>query len=296
MLNQNSDTITFRSANPLRILNRGPEYFRNQLCRGPPALSAVEQLEADKVKYVKSSKLVGARQEPVRPGRPVYRSPRKPAGAGGSCRAETTAPNLEVLRTLIRGCDLPSPTKKGPYPCGQSVGTGLEHQQGSNNLEAGASVQVYRGVVRRVDVRPSVCRRFRRWPTLSPAKLQLSPMEDCPELTPQTKVPVYRSDSELLDQNCQAQAELEKFFNYCGLEPEDLDSPVMEQLAQPSSDNLSLKLQSVSACSSQHSNTAGEWSGKAISKGVSIIERNARIIKWLYNCREARGMQVQLPV
>ncbi|GCC18245.1 hypothetical protein chiPu_0022069 [Chiloscyllium punctatum] len=271
MLNQNSDTGTFRSANPLRILNRGPEYFRKQLWRGPPSLSAVERLEADKVKYVKSSQLMGARQEPARPGKPVCHSPRKP---GGSCRAERAA--------LSRGCDLPSPTRKGPYPCGQAENSGLVHQQGSNdperggnNLLPGTSVPVYRGVVRRVDVRPSVCRRLRKWPASSPAKSQLSP---------------YRSDSsQLSDQSCRAQAELERFFNHCGLEPEELQSPAIEQLAQSSSDILSLKLQSVSTCSSQRSNTAGVQSGKAITKGVSIIERNARIIKWLYNCREARG-------
>ncbi|XP_078393681.1 protein FAM110A-like [Cetorhinus maximus] len=311
MLNENCDPVTFCSGNPLRILNRGPEYFRKRVWRGPPTLSAVERLEADKVKYVKSQQLVGARQEPVRPGKPVpcptvthnHVSPRNPAGAGGGCRAERENPNLEILSKLIRGCDIPSPAGKGPCSQGKAVGSRAGYQQsssdperGSNDLKPGASVLAHRGVVRRVDVRPSVCRRFRKWPAPSPAQAQLSPRKGCSELTLRTKSSPHRSELELSDQRCQAQAELERFFNYCGLEPEDLESAAMEQLAKSSSDILSLKLQSVSACSSQHSNTAGERTGKAISYGISIIERNARIIKWLYSCREARNMQSELPV
>ncbi|KAK9403282.1 hypothetical protein NXF25_008109 [Crotalus adamanteus] len=59
--------ITFTSAVPLRILNKGPDYFRRQTEPNPKRLSAVERLEADKAKYVKSQEVINAKQEPVKP-------------------------------------------------------------------------------------------------------------------------------------------------------------------------------------------------------------------------------------
>ena len=51
---------TFTSAVPLRILNKGPDYFRRQAEPNPKRLSAVERLEADKAKYVKSQEVINA--------------------------------------------------------------------------------------------------------------------------------------------------------------------------------------------------------------------------------------------
>lgn len=55
------------SPSPLRLLNKGPDYLRRQIDGGGHGrtVSAVERLEADKAKYVKSQQVINTRQEPV---------------------------------------------------------------------------------------------------------------------------------------------------------------------------------------------------------------------------------------
>ncbi|TKS76997.1 Protein FAM110B [Collichthys lucidus] len=58
---------------PFRILNKGPGYFRPPAEPGARKLSAVERLEADKAKYVKSQQVALTRQAPIKP--PIIRKP-----------------------------------------------------------------------------------------------------------------------------------------------------------------------------------------------------------------------------
>ncbi|XP_028836787.1 protein FAM110A [Denticeps clupeoides] len=55
------------SPSPLRLLNKGPDYLRRQMDGGNRgrSVSAVERLEADKAKYVKSQQVINTKQEPV---------------------------------------------------------------------------------------------------------------------------------------------------------------------------------------------------------------------------------------
>ncbi|KAM8870712.1 protein FAM110C isoform 1-T6 [Spinachia spinachia] len=55
------------SPSPLRLLNKGPDYLRRQIDAGGHgrSTSAVERLEADKAKYVKSQQVINTKQEPV---------------------------------------------------------------------------------------------------------------------------------------------------------------------------------------------------------------------------------------
>ncbi|KAM9798651.1 protein FAM110C [Neosynchiropus ocellatus] len=55
------------SPSPLRLLNKGPEYLRRQIDGGGHgrSISAVERLEADKAKYVKSQQVINTKQEPI---------------------------------------------------------------------------------------------------------------------------------------------------------------------------------------------------------------------------------------
>lgn len=98
------------------------------------------------------------------------------------------------------------------------------------------------------------------------------------------------------DRYSRAGTELERFFNLCGLEPADL-----QEMAGSSSDIVSLaRFRSVSAPGSEcgGSKRGGEdedeeeeEAGKAADRipyGVSVIERNARVIKWLYGLRQAK--------
>ncbi|XP_073675683.1 protein FAM110A [Garra rufa] len=98
-----------------------------------------------------------------------------------------------------------------------------------------------------------------------------------------------RSKSDVSDCFSRAGAELERFFNYCGLDPSDI-----EELARPGSDIVSVsRLRSASAPASERSAEAEDEEEEAAKDerpayGVSVIERNARVIKWLYGMRQAK--------
>ncbi|XP_016427977.1 protein FAM110A-like isoform X2 [Sinocyclocheilus rhinocerous] len=158
-------------------------------------------------------------------------------------------------------------------------------------------------------------------PTSPPLPLSIKPITEplsCPSLTPLTpnsiaslkndfqsppspaitrhsstssrkRPSLTRSKSDVSDCFSRAGAELERFFNYCGLDPSDL-----EELARPRSDIVSVsRLRSASAPASERL-AEGEDEEEAAAKderpvyGVSVIERNARVIKWLYGMRQAK--------
>ncbi|XP_070695962.1 protein FAM110A [Pempheris klunzingeri] len=127
------------------------------------------------------------------------------------------------------------------------------------------------------------------FPPPSPAitRLSSSSSRKRPSLT--------RSKSDMSDRYSRAGTELERFFNLCGLDPADL-----QDLAGSSSDIVSLaRFRSVSAPGSECAGSGREdeddeeeeVAGKAAGRvpyGVSVIERNARVIKWLYGLRQAK--------
>ncbi|KAK5924274.1 hypothetical protein CgunFtcFv8_001160 [Champsocephalus gunnari] len=95
-----------------------------------------------------------------------------------------------------------------------------------------------------------------------------------------------RSKSDLSDR-----CSMERFFNLCGVDPSDL------QLAGSCSDIASLaRFRSVSAPGSEctgeeEEEVEEEEAGNAAARvpyGVSVIEKNARVIKWLYGLRQAK--------
>lgn len=124
------------------------------------------------------------------------------------------------------------------------------------------------------------------FPPPSPAitRLSSSSSRKRPSLT--------RSKSDMSDRCSRAGTELERFFNLCGLDPADL-----QDLTGSSSDIVSLaRFRSVSAPGSECAGSGredeeDEDAGKVAERvpyGVSVIERNARVIKWLYGLRQAK--------
>ncbi|XP_068454409.1 protein FAM110A [Clinocottus analis] len=123
------------------------------------------------------------------------------------------------------------------------------------------------------------------FPPLSPAitRLSSSSSRKRPSLT--------RSKSDMSDRCSRAGTELERFFNLCGLDPADL------QFTGSSSDIVSMaRFRSVSAPGSECAGSGKEDEGEEededaaerVPYGVSVIERNARVIKWLYGLRQAK--------
>ena len=384
----------FASAMPFRILNKGPEYFRRAPEPGARKLSAVERLEADKAKYVKSQQVASTKQEPVKPpiirkpllspgmllqcrvhSPPARKVPRRPADPGGFGGARKGSPlNLEILNNLINVYDGPpaSAAKNKPpavsSSCSSSSSSPLNEQNrrpppvparaakpGAFGSPAGGSPNTV--TVRRVDVRPQAeARTPRRTPLQpraparqvaqpqapppppQPAPAQPSAPPPVPPL-PQPALPaspsplllrsplppaspaftrlsstssrgsprdgpgagrrhpsLHRSKSDLSDRYSRATADLERFFNYCGLDPTEAEGLGVERFARASSDIVSVsKLRSVSTPSSecagpsQHSDEPPP--AQRAPYGISVIERNARVIKWLYGIRQARDAQ-----
>lgn len=439
--------VPFTSAMPFRILNKGPDYFRRQAEPGSHKLSAVERLEADKAKYVKSQQVALTRQAPIKP--PIIRKPLVPPGVilqgqintpparkvprcpadvengggrEGPGRARGPALNLDILNNLINDvCVGPmqssqsssstSPSSSSPSSGAKSIGSSLsaEHERSNrllnnlkplnqgtmnssstssgtssplNNLRTPTAENTRRpppvparapriGVpvpysspnsvtVRRVDVRPQAeirkPQRAQMRPQLRPrqtAQGQVAHPQVPPSPSPQNQNPphpelsspspnlppppaylppspmlvragmippaspaftrisnasskgsarkqpsLHRSKSDLSDRYSRATADLERFFNYCGLDPEEVEGMGgVERFTRANSDIVSVsKLRSVSTPSSEADRAeddGGDDEGPAAANervpyGISIIERNARVIKWLYGIRQAR--------
>ncbi|XP_074499335.1 protein FAM110A [Sebastes fasciatus] len=446
--------VPFTSAMPFRILHKGPDYFRRQAEPGARKLSAVERLEADKAKYVKSQQVALTRQAPIKA--PIIRKPLVPSGMMlqyqistpparkvPRCPADVEnrgvrdgpggrrgpALNLDILNNLINDvCDGPmpcsqsssstSPSSSSPSSGAKSIGSSLSAEQErsnrllnnlkplnhgtinssstssctssplNNNLRAPAAEPARRpppvparvpriGVpapysspnsvtVRRVDVRPQAeIRKPQRTllqPQLRPrqtaqgqvAHPQVPPppppttSQNQPQpITPSQTLPstpvylppspmmiracmippaspaftrisnasskgsarkhpaLHRSKSDLSDRYSRATADLERFFNYCGLDPGEVEGMGgVERFTRANSDIVSVsKLRSVSTPSSDcgdealwaRENGEDEEDGpvranERVPYGISVIERNARVIKWLYGIRQARDV------
>lgn len=425
----------FTSAMPFRILHKGPEYFRRQVEPGARKLSAVERLEADKAKYVKSQQVALNRQAPVKA--PIIRKPLVPPGLMLQCQISTPparkvprcpvdenmgregprrgpALNLDILNNLINDvCDGPlacsqsssstSPSSSSPSSGAKSIGSSVENEgRLLNNLKpinhptttssttssctssplstlqtteqnrrpppvparaprilVPASYNCPNPVtVRRVDVRPHTdIRKPQRAPLQPLLRARQTAQGQVPHpqipppppptqtlnksLTPALPSPpayppqspllaragmippaspaftrlsnasskgsgrkhptLHRSKSDLSDRFSRATADLERFFNYCGLDPEEVEGMGgVECFTRANSDIVSVsKLRSVSTPSSEcgedcRREDCGEdeegpsRANDRVPYGISVIERNARVIKWLYGIRQAR--------
>nr|XP_046251706.1 protein FAM110A [Scatophagus argus]XP_046251707.1 protein FAM110A [Scatophagus argus]XP_046251708.1 protein FAM110A [Scatophagus argus] len=124
------------------------------------------------------------------------------------------------------------------------------------------------------------------FPPSSPAitRLSSSSSRKRPSLT--------RSKSDMSDRCSRAGTELERFFNLCGLDPADL-----QEWTGSSSDIVSMaRFRSVSAPGSECAGSGREDedadeevdAAPRAPYGISVIERNARVIKWLYGIRHAK--------
>ncbi|KAM6989360.1 protein FAM110B [Tautogolabrus adspersus] len=447
----------FSSAVPLRILNKGPDYFRRQVEPNPKRLSAVERLEADKAKYVKSQEVINAKQEPIKP--PVLAKPpaghpllKRGSGIGGgghgggipfkasnnNAKSDTCASsgskrenlNLEILKNLLN-----SSSSSGAGPEGRGGGaksavlmrssggiarswtplgmpltyrstmtlneqppdsapspstshslrsfshslkvppinsTGRRSPQQGGNLNLSRRVLDERGreggviersrsplpplltshsssdLLRLCNGKPLRTARSSSSsapplppkpnpaslppPALSlslpPQRPTLSPSL-CDNTTPQSlpcdpsitstepnlevelgcsvarRSSLHRSKSDLTDRYARAGADVERFFNYCGLDPEELEAVGPENFARANSDIVSLNFRSASMISSdcdqsRRSSNEGlsdaeedeeEEAGERVPYGISAVERNARVIKWLYSIKQARETQ-----
>uniref|UniRef100_A0A3Q3DDR7 Family with sequence similarity 110 member C n=1 Tax=Hippocampus comes TaxID=109280 RepID=A0A3Q3DDR7_HIPCM len=256
-----------------KILEKGPDYLRKQMeleseVKGP--MSAVERLAASKPKYVKSQQVVNSTQEPlislpsassslssnwsstyVAPARKSDPTPSCFTGRNVNC---CEGPAMTANITSRVNCFEAPRAKQQPYP-----------------------------------------RRLRRKSTL----MASGPKETSTNLL---NVPVRRgkgvgrSRSDISSRYSKNFADFDSFFKYCGLDGEVIESLGKENFSARS-DEMTLKVRSVSVATSDggFSRNSDDSEGlqedvlhKKIRQGTSVIERNARIIKWLYSCKNAK--------
>ncbi|NXB04597.1 F110C protein, partial [Cnemophilus loriae] len=106
---------------------------------------------------------------------------------------------------------------------------------------------------------------------------------------------LHRSRSDISSRYSKSFAEFETFFKYCGLEQEVIEDLGRENFSVVS-DNVSFKIRSISVATSEseftrHSGDEGlleDELTEQVPSSTSVIERNARIIKWLYTCKKAK--------
>uniref|UniRef100_A0A3P9HMF8 Protein FAM110B n=1 Tax=Oryzias latipes TaxID=8090 RepID=A0A3P9HMF8_ORYLA len=359
---------------PLRILNKGPDYFRRQVDPNPKRLSAVERLEADKAKYVKSQEVINAKQEPIKP--PILAKPAGHAfllkrgsgtvggGNGGgtpfkasnnnaksdSCATSSGGTkrenlNLEILKNLLNSSSSSGAGSEGlasgsksavlmrSFP--HSLKVPLTNSWGRCTPQLGGNLNLSRRVQDERGYEGIVVERSRSPlpPLLSshsssdllrlcngkPLRTARSSSSSAPPLPPKPNpaslpppalslsLPPPRSKSDLSDRYARAGADVERFFNYCGLDPEELEVVGLENFARANSDIVSLNFRSASMISSdcdqsRRSSNDGvsegdeaedeeEEAGERVPYGISAVERNARVIKWLYSIKQARETQ-----
>ncbi|KAK6491044.1 protein FAM110B-like [Huso huso] len=351
-----SPASTFTSAVPLRILNKGPDYFRRQAEPNPKRLSAVERLEADKAKYVKSQEVINAKQEPVKPAvmaKPPVGSVTKRAGSSPALKATNNNSktdssvkrenlNLEILKNIINSSEgsssgtvhkhsarswaphrsestelnrrsfaeslkvFPTPGHSSPQGSNLNISKRLfEEQSSDSSLHVSHSSSDIRRVC---NGKPSKAMpSSSSAPPLPPKPsvtacntLKSSGMDTLePDNGVSRRPSVHRSKSDLSDRYARASADVERFFNYCGLDPEELENFGVENFTRANSDIISLNFRSASMISSdcdqsRHSNddlTDDEDANERVPYGISAVERNARVIKWLYSIKQARESQ-----
>lgn len=99
---------------------------------------------------------------------------------------------------------------------------------------------------------------------------------------------------------------LDSFFQHCGLEPEVIENLAREKFAAVAAfESLALKFRSVSCpdseseqsrhSSSDSGNEPLRGKNKPPSSALSVIERNARVIQWLYGCKRAKEPKGKAP-
>uniref|UniRef100_A0A8C6SCP1 Protein FAM110B n=1 Tax=Neogobius melanostomus TaxID=47308 RepID=A0A8C6SCP1_9GOBI len=249
----------FGASVPLRILNKGPDYFRRQVEPNPKRLSAVERLEADKAKYVKSQEVINAKQEPIKP--PILAKPsvallkRERGGAGGvpggalpfkasnnNAKSDKQGVkrenlNLEMLKNLLNSSGAsgeawhaagprlgpPLTTSGRCSPLGGNLNLSRRRadstlpERSCSPLPPLLTSHSSSDLLRLCNGKPL---RSARSSSSSAPLSRPNPTRDPSGATVTRRSSLHRSKSDLSDRYARAGADVERFFNYCGLDPE----------------------------------------------------------------------------
>ncbi|XP_029451635.1 protein FAM110B-like [Rhinatrema bivittatum] len=300
--------IGLQSSPVVRVLTKGPEYLRRQLEGvGRARVSAVERLAADRARYVNSQWVVGARRQPA----VTASSASECSGSGSSAMGSGSAESRRCSKKSSQ-----RPPEKVPLVTQDDGNYGsspyIVRRSSSKRQMRPDSLVMYRqkskgqtGDSGRMDP----VRRFLQVPgkdalPASPETSTISQKEagDGGLRRAKTKG-LHRSQSDLSSRYSKTFAELDAFFQYCGLDPDvikDLGCENFAAVAEHVAEHVALRVRSISVATSEggfsrHSGVGGGEDGlqeeelsDPLPSRTSVIERNARVIKWLYSCKKAR--------
>lgn len=310
------------TSDPSKILERGPEYLRKQMeleSETKVGLSAVERLAMSKPKYVKSQQVINTTQEIVITVGSIGSNGSSTHSSNRGLKLLSNIPPVTIssdLSTSVSpGQVRRSSSKKRP----DSV---LLYRQKCDLLRASASNNRRHPISRRLLHKLTVqedtecgSKGFQeRIPkpggkadqcTLTNQEQNGVSAKDNKENTSLLIVPkedfrgsgkgVSRSHSDISSRYSKSFADFDGFFKYCGLDCDIIESLGKENFSAHS-DEIALNIRSVSVSNSDDgfSKSSGDSDGlqadevlEKIRQGTSVIERNARIIKWLYSCKNA---------
>ncbi|XP_004452787.2 protein FAM110C [Dasypus novemcinctus] len=299
-----------------RLRHRGPEYVRQLLDAARPArTSAVERLAADRAKYVKSrppaaassasesssasgSAGSGTGARDARDTEPAAGAPPHPARAPGPVarRAIARRPlRPDSLLIYRQKCEF----AKGPGADGARAGLVRKLLPASSRDKAPLPAEAAReGPEARSEGEQAAPPRLPR--PAPPAPAVPAPPAGAsaagPALRELRRRGVQRSQSDVSSRFSRAFAESDAFFQFCGLAPEVVEALGRENFSA-GSEHAAGPVRSVSIATSDSGfsrRSAGddglqeEELTEQAPGPTSVIEKNARIIKWLYTCRRAR--------
>uniref|UniRef100_A0A672HQ69 Family with sequence similarity 110 member C n=1 Tax=Salarias fasciatus TaxID=181472 RepID=A0A672HQ69_SALFA len=289
-----------------KILEKGPDYLRKQMeLEGETKghMSAVERLAASKQKYVKSEMVANSTQEPSSPGQVRRSSSKKRPDSLLLYRQK-----CELLRGSARGRKLhaarrlqrSSAKKNNPLP----EATDGESESEENKGEKSTPEETQKECSSHVAADQSETNTNRAGEQHSTkgndAEAKAGDAPDCllkvPETPRRPGKGVSRSKSDISSRYSKNFADFDSFFKYCGLDGEVIRSLGKENFSARS-DEIAINIRSVSVSTSddgfsRHSSDSDGLLENELHKkkrqGTSVIERNARIIKWLYSCKNAK--------
>ncbi|XP_070284696.1 protein FAM110C [Myotis yumanensis] len=132
-------------------------------------------------------------------------------------------------------------------------------------------------------------------PPTPPARPSVPAASGTRELQAARRRGLQRSQSDLSSRYSKSAAEFDTFFQFCGLEPEVVEALGRENFSA-GSDQGTLRVRSVSVATSEGGFSRRSCGDEGLQEeelteqapsAPSVVERNARIIKWLYTCRKA---------
>uniref|UniRef100_A0A8C9YUC9 Family with sequence similarity 110 member D n=1 Tax=Sander lucioperca TaxID=283035 RepID=A0A8C9YUC9_SANLU len=298
----------------LSVSPRSPRHGRS--------ISAVERLEADKAKYVKSQQVINTKQEPVlvpcatppplTPHLPPRHSSNTPFSTLNMKNVLLPNPRTPGINALVAPHSAPvlrrSTGKRMMRPDSLVIYRQKKECKSPSSAAAGENdnteVKGY-SFVRRL-FQGSMREKS------SGGEGRIQKMNDpwkraSPPPVPRRHFGELRRSKSDLRLRCSALSEQEHFFDFCGLDVDMIERLGRENFLSGASsiDTLSLALRSVGGdgcggsgdgCGGSEPSEFSQHSGdglfqeelaEQLPNGVSIIERNARVIKWLYGCKNA---------